>query len=73
MEIILLEENSNMGNVVSVSKWLSALLKKNIGHIINSQELQTVSSRISKIVKKRISMLSTLQAIRSKIPQTGST
>lgn len=62
-----------MGNVVSVSKWLSALLKKNIGHIINSQELQTVSSRISKIVKKRISMLPTLQAIRSKIPQTGST
>lgn len=42
-----------MTNVKTVIQWVAYLLKKNIGNIVNNQEIQLTMKRLSKCLRKR--------------------
>ena len=68
VEVLLLEDTKNTKSTLAYIKWLKTILKVHIGTIINNPEVQNTAGRLSTIVKKRASFLSTLQQLYDKIP-----
>lgn len=60
VEILLLEDVRNTKDTFAYVKWLKNVLKIHIGTIINNPEVQNIAAKLSTIIKKRASFLSSL-------------
>lgn len=67
IENLLLSESRNLKNIRVISLWLGELLKKNIGHIINSPELQVQARKIRVLLQNRISIVGKLQELNARV------